>query len=186
MTPSAAVRRLALTAHVTSSVGWLGAVVVVLALSVVGPVGADRQLVAATYLVMDLVGWWVLVPLALTSLATGLLQSVVTPWGLLRHWWVVVKLVLTVLASGVLLLYTGTLGRLADAARDAGVAGVAPSASPLIHTAGALVVLLGAVVLSVYKPRGLTRYGWRRQQAARTPARDLGGRGSLDGGRLVP
>ena len=164
-----AVRKLALTTHVTSSVGWLGAVFVVLVLSVVALIGSDRALTSAVYLVMDLVGWSVLVPLALTSLVSGVAQSLLTPWGLLRHWWVVVKLVSTALATAVLLLYTGTLGRLAETVRDSGVAGATPSASPLIHTAGALVVLLGAVVLSIYKPRGLTRYGWRKQQAARVP-----------------
>ena len=29
-------------------------------------------------------------------------------------------------------------------------------------------VLLVAVTLSVYKPRGMTRYGWRKQQEQRT------------------
>lgn len=35
--------------------------------------------------------------------------------------------------------------------------------SPVIHSAGALVLLVLAVVLSVYKPKGLTRYGQRTQ-----------------------
>lgn len=183
MKAPAGVRKLALATHVTTSVGWLGAVVVVLVLGVVGLVSTDRQLVAATHLVLDLVGWWVLVPLALASLATGLVESLVTPWGLLRHWWVVVKLVLTALATGVLLLYTGTLGRLAEAAREDAAAA---SASPLVHAAGALLVLLGAVALSIWKPRGLTRYGWRRQQPLPAPAGRLGGRESADTGRLSP
>lgn len=161
-------RKLALTAHVTASVGWLGAVVVALALGVVVAGSPDRQLVQASYLVLDEIGRWVLVPFALASLVTGVVQSLVSPWGLARHWWVVVKLVLTALATGVLLLYTGTLGRLAAAQASDGPA-VLHSSSPLVHSVGALVVLLGAVVLSVHKPRGLTRYGWRRQQAARAP-----------------
>lgn len=161
------VRKLALTVHVTSSVGWLGAVLVALALAVVVASSSDRRLVQASYLVLDRVGWWVLVPLAIASLASGVLQSLISPWGLVRHWWVVVKLALTAIATGVLLLYTGTLGRLAAAAQASDESVVLRSSSPLVHTAGALVVLLGAVVLSVYKPRGLTRYGWRLQQAAR-------------------
>jgi hypothetical protein len=33
-------------------------------------------------------------------------------------------------------------------------------------------ILLAAAVLSVFKPRGLTRYGWRRQQRERRQQRD--------------
>jgi hypothetical protein len=35
----------------------------------------------------------------------------------------------------------------------------------VVHASGGLLVLLIPVVLSVYKPRGMTRYGWRRQHA---------------------
>jgi hypothetical protein len=38
--------------------------------------------------------------------------------------------------------------------------------SPVIHAAGGLLVLLLPVVLSLYKPRGLTPYGWRKRYEA--------------------
>ena len=171
MTVSPALRKATLTAHVAVSVGWLGAVVVVLALGVAVLTSADPGLVSGSYLVMDWLGWSVLVPLAAGSLLTGVVVALGTTWGLLRHYWVVVKLVLTVAATAVLLLYTGTLDRLAASA----MTGAAPvrSASPLVHSAAALAVLLLALVLSVYKPRGLTRRGWRiqQEQKAGTPTR---------------
>ena len=34
----------------------------------------------------------------------------------------------------------------------------------LVHSVGCTVVLLVILVLNVYKPRGMTRYGWRKQQ----------------------
>ena len=37
-----------------------------------------------------------------------------------------------------------------------------------IHGGGGLLVLLMTTILSVYKPRGMTRYGWRRQHEGRT------------------
>jgi hypothetical protein len=37
----------------------------------------------------------------------------------------------------------------------------------LLHSVGGLAVLLVVQVLNVYKPPGLTPYGWRRQQAER-------------------
>jgi len=41
------------------------------------------------------------------------------------------------------------------------------NASPMLHAALALLVLLVATVLAVYKPRGMTRYGWRKQHEQR-------------------
>ena len=162
---SPAVRKAALTAHVTASVGWLGSVLAFLALAVTGIAVRDDQQVRAAYLAMEVLGWAVLVPLAAATLITGLVQSLGSPWGLIRHYWVLIKLMLTVAATVVLLLYTGTLTALADAAAVPGALGAAsrlPSASPVVHSAAALLVLFAAAVLSVYKPRGLTPYGWRR------------------------
>jgi hypothetical protein len=162
------VRKLALTAHVTSSVGWLGAVAGFLALAVAGLQSRDEPLVRAAYLAMEPIGWGALVPLALASLLTGLVQALSTPWGLFQHYWVLFKLLLTVLATIVLLLYTQTVSHFA------GVAAASSSADPgglrsyLLHAGGGLLVLLVTTTLSVYKPRGLTPYGWRKQQARRT------------------
>ena len=168
-------RKASLTLHVASSVGWLGAVLVYLALGVAAVVSDDMALVAAAYLTMEWAAWMVLVPLAAASLATGVLQSLASPWGLLRHYWVVVKLVLTVLATGVLLAYTQTLVTFADVAGrtplTAGDLAVLRSPSVIVHTTGALVLLLLALVLAVYKPAGLTRRGQRhRHQSVRRPA----------------
>ncbi|VTU44367.1 hypothetical protein [Variovorax sp. RA8] len=60
MTPS--LRRFVLTAHVTSSVGLLGAVACFLALAVAGLINRDAQMVRAAYLAMDLTAWFVIVP----------------------------------------------------------------------------------------------------------------------------
>lgn len=40
---------------------------------------------------------------------------------------------------------------------------VVRNASPMIHAALAVLVLTVATVLAVYKPSGMTRYGWRKQ-----------------------
>jgi hypothetical protein len=157
-------RRLALVLHVGASVGWLGAVVASLALAVVGLAAADPGVVRGVYLVLEPIGWATLVPFSLASLLTGLIQSLGTGWGLVRHYWVLVKLVMNLFATGVLLLYMQTLGMLATMARDPG-AGPAElrTASPVVHAAAAIGLLLVALVLSVYKPRGVTP--WR----VRTP-----------------
>jgi hypothetical protein len=48
-------------AHVASSVGWLGAVVVFLAVAVIGLTSQDPQTVRGAYLVMEPAAWFVLV-----------------------------------------------------------------------------------------------------------------------------
>jgi hypothetical protein len=159
-------RKLALVLHVGSSVGWLGAVVASLLLAVVALVVGDVQVIRAVYVVLEPMGWYVLIPFSVASLVTGLVQSLGTTWGLLRHYWVLVKLLMNLFATAVLLLYMQTLGYLADAVRGATTSGEVlglRSPSPVAHGVGAVVLLVVALVLSVYKPRGLTAYGQRRQ-----------------------
>jgi hypothetical protein len=162
------IHRFALTAHVTSSVGWVGAVVVFLALAVLGLTSQDAQTVRGAYLVMEPAAWFVLVPFAFASLLSGIVQSLGTTWGLFRHYWVLFKLLMTVFATIVLLTYMETFRYMARVAADpsAGL-GLVRNASPRLHAALALLVLLAATTLAVYKPRGLTRYGWRRQHEQR-------------------
>jgi len=158
--------------HVTSSVGWLGAVVAFLALSVTGLTSQDPQTVRGTYLVMELTGRVVLVPLSLASLATGLICSLGSTWGLIRHYWVLFKLVINLVATIVLLLYMQTLDYLGDVAAATALSGTGLGGvrdpSPVVHGAAALLLLLVATTLAIYKPRGLTRYGQRAQHRQRT------------------
>jgi hypothetical protein len=86
MTPS--LRKLVLTAHITVSVGWLGAVAAFLALAITGLTSRDAQTMRTAYAAMELTARFVIVPLAFASLLTGLIESLGTPWGLLRHYWV--------------------------------------------------------------------------------------------------
>ena len=159
------VRKLALTAHVTFSVGWMGAVACFLALAIAGLTGREDQAVRAAYVAMNVATWAVILPLCLASLLTGLIESLLTPWGLFRHYWVIAKLVLTALATIVLLAHTQPIGLLAHAAAHGTLAAEVQSVRVqlLVDAAAALFVLLLATVLAIYKPRGLTRYGWRKQ-----------------------
>lgn len=160
-------RKFSLTTHIVSSVGWLGAVVVFLGLSIAGMTSQDPETVRAAYLAMESIGLFVLVPFSLASLLTGLVHALGTKWGLARHYWVLAKLVINVVASGILLMYTRTLGALADIASANADLTVLRSPSPVLHAAAGAGLLLAAATLSVYKPRGMTRYGWRRQQEQR-------------------
>jgi hypothetical protein len=150
----------------------LGAVAGSLALAVAGLTSQDSQVVRAAYLMLEKTGWFVLVPLSFASLLTGLVQSLGTRWGLFRHYWVLAKLLINVFATVILLLYMQTLGDLADLAKatplpSSDVSGLR-NPSPVVHAAVALLLLLVATTLSVYKPRGTTPYGRRKQREQRT------------------
>jgi DMSO/TMAO reductase YedYZ heme-binding membrane subunit len=169
------VRRLALTAHVASSVGWLGAVLAFLGLGLVGLTSESSETVRGVYLVMEPAAWLVLLPLALTSLMTGLVQSLGTTWGLFRHYWVLAKLLINVFATFVLLLYMETFSVMADVAADPSAElDAVQNLSPVLHAAMAAVLLLLATTLAVHKPRGLTPYG-RRKPARATNASSASG-----------
>ena len=117
MTMPPRLRKFALTAHVTITVGWLGAIVVFLALAIVGLTSKDAQTVRGAYLVMKPATWFVLVPF--------------TMWGLFRHYWVLFKLLITVFATLVLLIYMETFSFMAGVAADPSVdLGVVRNASP--------------------------------------------------------
>lgn len=163
MTMTPGLRKFALTVHVTSSVGWLGAVAGFLALVVAALTSQDAQTVRAAWIAMELTGWFAIVPLALASLLTGLVMSLGTPWGLFRHYWVLFKLLLTILATIVLLLNMQTVSFLAGVAVETDSAVLGGLRGELLHAGGGLLVLLVITILSVYKPRGMTPYGWRKQ-----------------------
>ncbi len=165
MTPG--LRKIALIAHVTVSVGWLGAVVAYLVLAVTALASQDAQTVRSAWIAMELTGWFAIVPLALASLLTGVVQSLGTIWGLFRHYWVLFKLVLTAFATVILLLHMPSVTFLAGVAAKTDTAGLGGLPSEIIHPVGGLLVLLVTTILAVYKPRGITPYGWRKQYEQR-------------------
>jgi hypothetical protein len=167
MTMPPRLRKFALAAHLAFSVGWIGTVVAYLALGVAAVTSQDAQTVRAAWIAMELIGWYVIVPLALASLLTGLVMALGTKWGLFRHYWVLFSLVLTILATVVLLLHMPDVSVLADVAQEAEGASLDGLGGDLLHPGLGLVVLLVIQVLNVYKPRGMTRYGWRKQQEQR-------------------
>jgi Predicted integral membrane protein (DUF2269) len=172
MPPS--LRKFTLAMHLTFSTGWIGGVVGYLALAAAARTSQDADTVRAAWIGMELTGWFAIVPLALASLLTGLVMALGTKWGLFRHYWVLISFALTVFATAVLLLHMPDVSVLADAARQSEGA-LGPNGQlysrlqegDLLHPGIGLVVLLVVQVLNVYKPRGMTRYGWRKEEEAR-------------------
>jgi hypothetical protein len=167
MKPS--LRKLALTAHITFSIGWLGAVVAYLALAIVGLTSLDVQMARAAYLSLDVLARFVIVPFGLATLIIGLVESMGTPWGLFQYWWVSLKFALTTAATIVLLVHLQAITRMSSLAASASFSlndHVGLRTQLVVHAAGGLLVLFAATLLSVYKPWGLTLIGLaaRREQ----------------------
>ena len=161
-------RQAVLVFHVVASVGWMGAVLAFIVLDVATVSSEAEAVLRASYVGMDLVTRWAIVPLAAAAFASGLLISLGTKWGLFRHWWVVVTLALTAVATLVLLVQLPTIGHRAEVAADPEAAGeeLASLGNLLLHSIGGFVVLLVIAILNIVKPRGLTGYGWRKQQGS--------------------
>jgi hypothetical protein len=159
-----ALRHAALAAHIVSSVGWIGAAAGYLVLGVVAGVSEQPLTIRAAWIGMELTGWLVVVPLGCLTLLTGLVMSLGTLWGLLRHYWVLIALMLTVLALIVLILHMPAVTVAANLARTIDDRAVAELGGDVLHPALGLVVLVVVAVLNVYKPRGVTPYGRKRAE----------------------
>lgn len=156
---SPAFRKISLTAHVSFSVGWLGAVAAFLALALIGLTSTDPIIVRSAYVATNVLGAFVIVPASVGALMTGIAQALITPWRLFRHYWVAAKLTLTVAATALLFLHQFTA--VADAARRAieGPYSTVPNVGPLatqlvVDAVLALVILFANTALSVFKPWG--------------------------------
>lgn len=168
-------RRIALTTHIACSVGWLGAVAGFLVLNIAGLASHNVEVVRGAYLSMNLIGLYIIVPLSLAALTTGLIQSLGTEWGLFRYYWVLTKLTLTIGATGLLMVHQ--FGAVEKAARR--VLALAPGTLPEMHGLGielvskaglAVVALIAITALSIFKPWGLTRYGQLKLKGAYNPS----------------
>lgn len=154
-------RKAVLLVHAGGSVGLLGAIGSFLALAIVAVWSGNMLAVRGAYLSMQVVALALVVPLAFAALLSGLVISLGTRWGLFRHWWVMVKLLLTTSAVLVLLLKLELINRgarlaMATPLPDAELGQV--GLQLVVHAAGGLLTLCLALVLSIYKPLGLTRF----------------------------
>jgi hypothetical protein len=146
--------------HVASAVGVLGADLVLLTFGLASLGGADPLTI---YPAARLVGTFVVAPLALLTLATGVLLGLLTRWGLFTYWWVTIKLaIVLVLTGAVLFVLVPSL-----AATAAAVSGPEPQVLtagqriPLVLApAVASTLLVVALLLAIFKP------GWRLRSGA--------------------
>lgn len=176
MTMRPGLRKFVRTAHITFTVGWLGAVAGFLALAIAGLTSQDVQIVHSVYPAMELIARFVIVPLSFAPLLlTGPILSLGTPWGLFRHYWIIVKLVITILCTVIMQLHIQPISHLARVAANGTLSSADHSLQlqMVVASVAALLALLVATGLSVYKPRGMTIYGWRKQYEEHAVSPDI-------------
>ena len=176
MTLTPGLRKFIRTAHVIFAVGWLGTVAGFLALAVAGLTSQDTQIVRVAYIAMELIARFVIVPLSFAPLLlTGPILSLGTPWGLFRHYWILAKLVINILSTIILLVHMQPISYLSRVAAEGtlSIADRGAQVQLVVAAAAGLLALLVATALAVYKPRGMTQYGWRKQYEERTKTPDV-------------
>jgi hypothetical protein len=178
MVMAAGLRRATLAVHLITSLGWIGAAGAYLALGVAARVSEQVPTVRAAWIAMELIGWLLIVPLGCLAFLTGLVMSLGTRWGLIRHYWVLIAFVLTSLALAVLILHMPSVSAVAATARTGDDRAVLHLGGDIAHPAVGLLVLVVVAVLNLYKPRGLTRYGQRQRAAVPTKPEPQGRRDS--------
>jgi hypothetical protein len=158
-------RKFALTTHIALSGSWVGAVFAYLLLVVAATTSQSDQMLRAAWIAMEVIGWYLIVPLAIASLLTGFVMSLGTRWGLFRHYWVLISFTLTTIATVVLLRHMPTVSAFASAAitDSANVSGLRGALrGELLHAGVGVLLLLVIQALNVYKPQGMTAYGRER------------------------
>ncbi|WP_046494293.1 hypothetical protein [Streptomyces odonnellii] len=166
------VRRALLVVHVATSVSWLGLTLGLLTLGVTAYTTDAPATTQASYDAMKILANWLIVPVALLALVSGLVLSLGTPWGLARHWWVSIKLWLT------LITFVATVFALRPTINQAAVLGI-PNTSLIAAPTVASSAYFFMTAISVLKPWGPTRRGRRHRitttsrAASRTTSRKL-------------
>ena len=158
------IRKLALTLHITSSVGWIGIVIAYLVIATAMRFSDDIRMIQTGWTLLELIGWYVLVPIALSALTTGPLMSLGTRWGLFQHYWILISLVLTFIATVILIQHMPTVSFYADYVSGLDNVTYVGLEGEFFHGGLGLLVLIVIQVINVYKPQGMTPYGWRKRQ----------------------
>jgi hypothetical protein len=158
------ISKLLLTSHVSTSVGWLGAVAAFIAVATVC-LSASIPAARSLYPGLQVIAWYVIIPFCFASLLTGVLQAALTPWGLFRHYWIIVKLFLTVVMTALLILHLNPINYLAGLAVNTGnTINESATIVDLIIKAGAAAIgLVVITAISIYKPWGAIKRGSSRR-----------------------
>jgi hypothetical protein len=163
---SPAWRKPLLVVHLSGGIGFLASSLAVLVLTAAGASGTAA---ATVYPAAQMITTWLVIPLAIVALVAGVIQAVVSPWGLARYWWVAIKLLITVVVT--IFIGLTVYPRIAGAAATA----LGHSTQPLTGGQRSRIlsswpIICGLLIinafLGVYKPRWRLGKGRHPQDAS--------------------
>lgn len=150
--------KLTLTAHVATSVGWLGGAYATVVLAITAAVTGDRALQHDSYVLMGVFDYAVVLPLAVASLVTGVLLGLGTKWGVVRYLWVRVKLLATIgVVLAAMALRHGEIVEAIDASERGGQAMAGIGSGMVVSTVMPTLIITALTVLSTFKPWGRSK-----------------------------
>ncbi|MCM2391458.1 DUF2269 domain-containing protein [Streptomyces albipurpureus] len=157
-------RRAVLVLHVSAASCWLGLTLGLLALALAAITTESTVITKSSIRSMKVFTDWLVLPLALLTLASGLVLALGTAWGLLRHRWVLTKFCLTMATTA------ASVFALRPGVNDAATAisfgdPLADSADLVTGPIVSFSAYLFMTVISVVKPWGLTRRGRRMRKS---------------------
>jgi hypothetical protein len=163
-------------AHAVAAACWIGIAVTFVAMSVVAMSTNDIHTTMAIYELMATFDLTLLRWANFATFLTGIALSITTKWGLIRYYWVAAKVAIAV---AILIMAFGFLHdsleraghEAAELAATRGTAAQLSGASDVVLWGFSLAMLslVGALLLSLYKPGGRTRRGRRLTTAAPRP-----------------
>ncbi len=159
-------RQLLVFLHVAVSVGWMGAGAANVVLAATAASTGSAEVSRVCYFMIDRIDTYLVIPLAFAALASGVLLSLVTPWGLTRYWWVLVKLTLTV---GVIVYSTFGVGVWVERSVEATAGGGSSDVAGVLACGATVNIALFLLMTwaSVAKPWGTTPWTVRRPRRTR-------------------
>ncbi|MCA9877421.1 MAG: hypothetical protein KC442_06560 [Thermomicrobiales bacterium] len=156
-------RKTLLVLHMVCGIPWMGLDIALLVLAVTALRTADAAVAYSSYQAIAIAFPGPVLVLSCGMVLTGLLLGWGTHWGLLRSWWVLVKLVLALVMLALVFFslaptLTGISAQLTAglSAEDLRSSLTPLPAMLLFPPVVSFLMLATAVILSVFKPWGLT------------------------------
>ncbi len=163
--------RALVAAHVISAASWVGIACAVVTLAVIGMTTRDLETASIVYNLISYFDITVLPWANFATTLTGIALGLTTRWGLIRYRWVAAKLIISfaILASAFAYV-EDSVGAVIEKAEHLALTG--GTTDELAYGGGVvfagfglpLLSLVAAMLLSLYKPGGKTRWGRRRTE----------------------
>lgn len=156
-------RKTLLVLHLVTGIGWMGLDIALLVLAVAALRTTDAEVVYSSYRAIAIAFPGPVLLLSFGMVVSGVLLGWGTHWGLLRSWWVLIKLIvgLVLLALVNFLLVPALSGIPGVLSSGLSAAELRTSLGELPNTllfppVVSFLMLATSVILSVFKPWGLT------------------------------